>query len=310
MGGSSGMVILWTVVIALLFYYVDSWLEVLGRALIMGALWFAVVQTKKHKTANQKAEVLREQLRREGLAKVEAHKQKQESYRNELVQASERSLQTFEALPNHLLNAEKWLDWAEHYFAERAFVPFWDSIEHAASHLGLFHGGVSSIARDLKRYGELSNLYEAKAPRFPIVLNSVKGMTAGNTTNVRMKAVVYQVQRDFQFASIYEQRKTNQILIAGFTNLGQALDGMGHRLSRSIDELGGRVSAMSSVMQEEFQTLGEQITEGSQQIVEGVNALHSTAMQSTSELRAIKKRHDRSLDALGNIQRHTKPTEL
>lgn len=67
-------------------------------------------------------------------------------------------------------------------------------------------------------------------------------------TAERMKAIVRKAQRSFQFATIYEQRKTNQILIAGFTNLAEALDQMAYRITDSIDNLTNSVDVMTSMM--------------------------------------------------------------
>ena len=53
-------------------------------------------------------------------------------------------------------------------------------------------------------------------------------------TAERMQAIVRKAQRNFQFATIYEQRKTNQILVAGFTTLAQALNQMTGQITASI----------------------------------------------------------------------------
>ena len=250
---------------------------------------YQLIELQRITTAKENAE--RERLRREEEARIAA----QQSYKTELVKVSDLSLQTFEALPNNLLDAESILDQAEQDFKEEAFAPFWDSIEQATLRLGRFDGGVALISHNLKRYGELSKVYEGKPPRFPIVLDSVKGMVAGNTTADRMKAIVRQAQRNFPFASIYEQRRTNQILIAGFTNLGQALDGMGRRISESIDGLSAQVSEMSTSLNASMSSLGEQMAAVNQ----------STIQKETKEQ---SKRHERVLEMLDNIQRRRMPT--
>jgi hypothetical protein len=61
-----------------------------------------------------------------------------------------------------------------------------------------------------------------------------------------MKSIVRKTQSNFQFATIYEQRKTNQILVAGFTNLAQALEYMTQRISGSIGDLANSVDAVST----------------------------------------------------------------
>lgn len=290
------------VVCALLYNY---WKYVLGTAVVIGTIWFMFDHSKKLDIAAQKAEAERQRLRREEEAKVAAHKATQQNFKTELVKVTDSSLQTFEALPSHLLQAESLLDQAEQDFKEGAFAPFWDSIEQATMRLGSFNGGIASINHNLKRHVELSKLYEEKSPRFPIVIDSAKGMVAGNTTADRMKAIVRQAQRNFQFASIYEQRKTNQILVAGFTNLAQALDGMGRRISESIDELSTQVSEMSSSLNESMATLGEQMATATQCVSESVQELHSTYQRETKDQ---TDRHDRALEMLNNIQRHRMPT--
>jgi hypothetical protein len=290
------------VVCVLLYHF---WQYVLGAVAVIGIIWFAFDQNKKSNIAAQEAEAKRLRLLREEEARVAAHKAAQQNFKTELVKVTGTSLQTFEALPVNLLQAESLLDQAEQDFKEGAFAPFWDSIEQATIRLGSFNSGIASINHNLKRHGELSKLYEEKSPRFPIVIDSVKGMIAGNTTGDRMKTIVRQAQRNFQFASIYEQRKTNQILIAGFTNLAQALDGMGRRISESIDELSTQVSEMSSSLNESMENLGEQMATVNRTVSESVQDLHSTFQKESKDQ---ADRHDRALEMLDNIQRRRMPT--
>jgi hypothetical protein len=44
-------------------------------------------------------------------------------------------------------------------------------------------------------------------------------------------------QRDFEFATIFEQRKTNRLLVAGFSTLGQAMGELASRFEASLSEL-------------------------------------------------------------------------
>ncbi|MGZ0018736.1 hypothetical protein [Nitrosomonas sp. wSCUT-2] len=184
------------------------------------------------------------------------------------------------------------------------------SIERAATYLGHFDGGVVSINKDVKRYQELTKLYEDKPPRFLINADSVKGMIAGNTTTDRMKAIVRQAQRNFQFASIYEQRKTNQILIAGFTNLAQALDGMSQRISDSIDALGWQVSEMSTSLSTALETLKGQMTTSNQLAANTSESVQDIRFTFQKEAAELEKRHNFALDMLDNIQHGRRPISL
>lgn len=274
-----------------------------GAVAVIGIIWFAYYLNQKIKIAAQEAEAKR-QREKDKIAEREAA---QQNLKTKLVRLTDTSLQTFEALPGHLLQAESLLDQAEQDFKEGAFAPFWDSIEQATLRLGNFNGSIASINHNLEEHGELSKLYDKKPPRFPIGIDSVKGMVAGNTTADRLKTIVREAQRNFQFASIYEQRKTNQILIAGFTNLAQALDGMGRRISESINELSTQVSEMSSSMNLSMATIGEQIATVNQSVSESVQELHSTFQKESKDQ---ARRHDRALEMLDNIQRRRMPADV
>lgn len=299
---------LFVVFVTVLQFVVDHWQALLTGGFAIWALWFAIDQSKKARIATRAREAEQERRHQEEIARDNAHKAQQETYQSELVELGNTSLDLFEGMPSHLLDAESLLDQAERDFEEGAFAPFWDSIEQVTVRLGRFDGSVESISHNSKRHAKLAMVFEARPPRFPIIVDSVRGMIAGNTTADRMKTVVRKAQRNFQFASIYEQRKTNQILIAGFTNLAQALDGMGRRIAASIDELSIQVSEMSSTLDSSLASLGQQLEEGNQatqNLTETVKGLHGTVQKEASEQMA---RHDRALEMLDNIQRRRMPT--
>lgn len=275
------------------------WLFIFGGAIVGFLRSFA--EEKKKEAERERAE--RERRRYEEGQRWYEEKQEraeQTSIYSSLVQAATTSLNLFESMPGHLVAAEELLDQAEHDFKEGAFSPFWSSIEKTTMRLGTFDDGVRMITINFKEHGELAKRYKGTLPRFPIVLDSIRGMAAANTTTDRLNRIVRKAQRNFQFATIYEQRKTNQLLAAGFTTLAQALDGMGHRIASSIDDLGGRLSEMSTAMENSLNAIGEQLQSANQSLVESVDALHDTTKESAS---AVKERHDRALEMLDNIQR-------
>ncbi len=290
---------------AIAWHEAHRWDCILEGSLIafgIATIWVMVQQfIETQRTENAE----RERARQADLARAKAHEAVQQAMGKELVKLSSDSLQWFESMPKLLLNAEQFLDQAECDFKENAFAPFWTSIEKATSWLGTFDDKVLSLSHSSERHGALATSFEGKPPSFPITMKSVQGMAAASTTADRLKDIVRKAQTNFQFAMIYEQRKTNQLLVAGFTNLAQALDGMGHRIAASINELSDEISAMSSVMQESFVTLGDQIQIGNQQVVERLNAIHTTSKQSASD---VSERHDRTLEMLNNIQRRRMPT--
>jgi hypothetical protein len=231
---------------------------------IWGVIWLVIYQYKRHEA--------REATRRQ-------HEAEQGSMHSQLVTLTSTSLTTFEAMPTQLLSAEGALDRAETDFADGAFAPFWDSVENAATCIGRFDDGIRTITLSAKQHLEVTKTYEARPPQFPISSSSVRGMVVANTTTDRMRAIVRKAQCNFQFATIYEQRKTNKLLVAGFQNLAQVIDGLGDRITSSIDGLGNQISEMSSSLSHSLSELNDQSSE----------------------------RHKDALEILDNIQRRRVP---
>lgn len=137
-------------------------------------------------------------------------------------------------LPLRLSAVDACLRRAEGEFEERAFAPFWDEIEMAARELAMFDLDVRTIRSNLEQHGALSRQLEAASPQPVMRLAAIP--QPGSYID-RLKALVRAGQTDYRFASIYEQRKTNQLLVRGFTGLGEALRDLGSRLEGSIDSL-------------------------------------------------------------------------
>ena len=210
------------------------------------------------------------------------HRDEQQEYRKQMIALGEQSIVLFESMPKHLGSAENYLDQAEVDFADGAFAPFWDCIENAAKTLGRFAEGVHHINDSSSRYSELIKKHEDTPPKFPLERQSVTRLGVGTTTAERMQAVVRKAQRNFQFAMIYEQRKTNQILVAGFTNLAQALKDMTWQLMVSINDLASSIDGMTSTLEE-------------------------TANRHLEEVSEAAMRERKALEMLDNIQRGRRP---
>jgi hypothetical protein len=229
------------------------------------------------------------------------HEQHQQWYRDQLARLNEESIGLFELLPRYLRAAEKCLDQAEIDFADGAFAPFWDSIEKAALWLGRFDEGVQQIKNNLCRYTEVIGTYEDVPPRFPISRQSVAKLGVGTTTAERMKPIVRAAQRDFRFATIYEQRKTNQILVAGFRNLAEALEIMTSQIATSIGNLTDSVDVMTLRQDESMRAIQSRLGD----VVDQASQHHDKLMAEASEGAA---RERKALEMLDNIQRRRRPS--
>lgn len=198
------------------------------------------------------------------------------------------SVDTFEAMPQQIQEAEGWLDRAEGEFNERAFAPFWDSVENAIHWLENFDASVTMIAEFRRQCAQLASAFPLP-PEFPITVTAVQAMAAANTTNERMTRIVGRAQRDFYFATIFEQRRTNQILTSGFATLAQAIEGMGDRITSSIDDLGSLVSEHAI-----------QMKSGMENLASGSEQLHVTLKEEAARL---SERQERTIELLDSIHR-------
>lgn len=280
-----GGVIALLVVIVIIGLVIQYWSIILA----LGAIWLVIhliVKANEKKKRRQAAEAQR--------------REEQQGYQKEMIVLGEQSLEFFESMPKHLTAAEQYLDQAEIDFAEGAFAPFWDSIEKAAKALGYFNQGVRRINNNSFRYTKLIKKYENTPPEFPLTPQSIAKLSVGTATAERMRAIVRKAQRNFQFATIYEQRKTNRILVEGFINLAQALDEMTWRITNSIDALSSSVNGMASTLGESIRAIHSRMGD----IAETTTQHRKDFSKEASERAAREKR---ALEMLDNIQRGRRP---
>lgn len=242
---------------------------------------------------------------------------RQLAYYRQIHSACDESVVAFESIPRDLMTAEELLDAADSDFQDGAFSPFWDSIERAMRRLGAIDSSIKLIAGHSNQYKAIAKSYQGQVPPFPVNLASAHRLTTANATADRLQMIVRKAQRNFQFATIYEQRKTSEILIAGFTNLGEAVHGVGARLQQSIGVLGDQINDLSSSMT----VMSEQVVEAVRDVswaVEEVSlrvgdvssAIKDTDTKTQAAIADQATRQENANRMLDNIQRHRVPHPL
>jgi len=216
------------------------------------------------------------------------HQATQEAVRQNLVSYINKAVTVFEGLPELVKIAERALDKAEEEFEDGAFAPFWDAVEHAVTHLARFDEGIKQILSYSDGFKVVQKNYDSTPPAFSL---NIHGLPDASSTSERMRGVVRRAQKSFQFATIYEQRKTNQILVQGFQSLGQALSDMTYRIESSME-------ALSQSFSDSISDLAKSNRESAQNIVD--------QLKSDSDARRSHERKER--DMLDNIQRGRKPS--
>jgi len=137
----------------------------------------------------------------------------------------------------HAVAAERFLKTADKDFADGAFAPFWDQIERTANELAAYKNSVEQLGRCIHVYQREALLLENTPDAVPALQLGEHKLPDARPLAERFSALVRQAQTNFQFAMIYEQRKTNQLLYAGFGTLGAAIYALGESVNLSLTQL-------------------------------------------------------------------------
>ena len=157
-----------------------------------------------------------------------------ERQKNRLSSLLDSTQRTFLSIPELVASADLHLERAEHEFGDGAFAPFWDEVEHATNKLAAFHEAIRSVSNNANDYEQSASKLTINIPKFTLPEGELPD---ARPVAERLTQIVRSAQRNFQFSTIYEQRKTNQLLYAGFGTLGMAISSIGDSISLSLDEL-------------------------------------------------------------------------
>jgi len=246
---------------------------------------------KKRKKIEQEEQLKRQ--RQEQKEQLKRYKQEQKSYYSSMIYYGNESLNLFESMPNKLNEVENYLDQAEIDFKDNALTPFWDSIEKAAKMLGNFYECINEINANFYQYTTMMRKYDNSPPVFPISPASINKLDVSSKTTNRMNNIVRKAQCIYEFASIYEKRRTNQILIGGFKNLAQVLEGISHQIFSSVEDLSKSIRTESSAINNSLHSINSQ--------------MNHFNTKYTAEVSERANREKKVLEKLDNIQRRRKP---
>jgi hypothetical protein len=164
-----------------------------------------------------------------------------------------QSSQTLVAdLPKHLSKASALLKQAETEYKDNAFAPFWDAIENAARQLGAFNDKAKQLTKNAEGYYRMLDGRKHTFPSFPIKSRTIPDATSALND---LRRIVRMGQTNFQFANIWEHRRTREVLIAGFRALGDAVNNLGATIEYSISDLQQSISSgVAKLVEEEIRT--------------------------------------------------------
>lgn len=174
------------------------------------------------------------------------------SLTSSLARTYETSQTLVAELPRHLKKASALLQQADTEYRDNAFAPFWDAVENAARQLAAFNDKAKQLTQNAAAYYRGLEGRRHTFPTFPI-----KNRTIPDATSVvnDLRRVVRMGQTNFQFANIWEHRRTREVLIAGFRTLGEAVNNLGATIEYSISDLQRSVSSdMAKLVEQEIMT--------------------------------------------------------
>jgi hypothetical protein len=155
-------------------------------------------------------------------------------------------------LPQHLNSAWGSLQRADEEFNDNAFGPFWDAVENSAQHLAAFDYKAKEASRLANEYYRGLNGRVHTFPLFP--LNDSNFLKPSFVVG-ELRRVVRMGQTNFQFANIWEHRRTREVMIAGFRTLDEAVSNLESTVGRSLFDLEQSVSSgMAQSVTEEIKT--------------------------------------------------------
>ena len=209
--------------------------------------------------------------------------------------------------PNIANKAEAALDQAEQEFADGAFAPFWDAIEEAVNELAAFNRKVKQIIANRDEYRLILPEMEQTPGPFIVGIDLIPDATS---IAERMSKIVRRAQKDYHFASIYEKRKTNQLLVRGFASLGEALRNLSSSLQYSISDLNSslsdRLSELTSVQREATSQARADAREARER---AASQAEEAARLMTEAAAALDEHHSEERDLLEEIRDQTKPRD-
>ncbi|SHT79112.1 Uncharacterised protein [Mycobacteroides abscessus subsp. abscessus] len=217
-----------------------------GRAYMRSTAKSLAEQEKAQATADRQAEYLRSQ---EAFRLTQLEQERQFELRR-IQSAHDDAIQLKQSIPALLQSVGANLNVADQEFQRGAFSPFWAAIEEATMHLGAIAEGLQKfevlIAQHKEASAAVAARFNQQTPRFPVVLRDIYTVEDAQGLSQRMDTLVARAQTNYQFASIFEQRRTSAILIAGFQNLGSAISGMTARITSQLMDVVSAVDSASN----------------------------------------------------------------
>lgn len=141
-------------------------------------------------------------------------------------------------------------------FEENALIPFWDEIENFVKEMNSYEESLRILELNKKTYYQIIHSTENNFPKtFPTTIDNNLPEKLIND----FKAIQREAFKKFEYANLWEQRKTQKILAFGFSNLQDAINNMSDSIVSAIYVLNDSVIDLNNTVSKGFSRLSEDI---------------------------------------------------
>jgi len=156
-----------------------------------------------------------------------------------------RSYTSAAAIPQKLEKACTAIEHAQEEYEEKAYGPFWDATELAAELLSEIVDHFRSIQKNAADYEGRLRGRNHNFPPFPVAVEALPNPAA---VAAAVRLMVRRGQKNFEFATIWEHRKTRRVLVGGFQTIGDAITGAADAICEVYGDFGRAVSSSLDAM--------------------------------------------------------------
>lgn len=207
---------------------------IVGGMFICICVQFLVVSHSRNEAHRKKVEQQRRSLNY-------SHEQKLKSLQSQAKTRTKRLREIYEfahaeppATSRVLASASAALRKADLEFAENAYGPFWDAVEMAVKDLADFQRRIERLAKSADEYRSLLEGCSHNFPVFPVQNDAIPDPSVVVSD---LQRTIRRGQTNFQFANIWEHRRTRTAIIGGFNSLQEAILGIGDQIRGTVDDL-------------------------------------------------------------------------
>lgn len=194
-----------------------------------------------------------------------------------------------EGLPKQVNQIQNTLVQIKFEFNDNALVPFWDEVENFVLQMNSFEESLKMLKKNKYIFYKVIQSTENNFPNsFPVSTD----INFPEQIFSDFKFIQRQAYKRFEFANLWEQRKSQKIMAFGFSNLKGAIDNMSQSVVSALNEL-------NLTTQQGFETLSSNI-----------RSMEFNNSQDLSETNKILTSNLKSIDdKLYFIQYNRKPNE-